>query len=102
MATIWPQLLWVILQNFEMLWPKKQPIYYERLMLGCEEKNIEESYFLATKFSNKANLCICSNILVEMLCYHIPSSGNGDAAYVVRAVMLMLCIKMAQQHLTTQ
>ena len=40
-----PQLLWVILQYFEMLWQKGQPIYYDKLMLGCEEKNIE-SYFL--------------------------------------------------------
>ena len=59
-------------------------IYYDKLMLGYEEKNLEESYLLATNisFSNKANLCICSSILVEMLCYHIPFIGNGDVAYV--------------------
>ena len=34
------QLLWVILWNFEMLLPKGQPIYYDKLMLRCEEKNL--------------------------------------------------------------
>ena len=48
-----PQLLWVILQYFEMLWPKGQPIYYDKLMLGCEEKILEENYFLATKFPTR-------------------------------------------------
>ena len=42
-----PQLLWVILQYFEMLWPKGQPIYYDNLMLGCEEKNIERYFLLS-------------------------------------------------------
>ena len=51
-------------------------------------------------FSNKANLCICSSNLVEMLCYQIPSIGNGDAAYAARAVMLYF--KMAYKHLITQ
>ena len=78
---------------------KVQPIYYDKLMLGCEEKNLKESYLLLS-FFNKINLCICSSILVEMLCYHIPSIGNGDAAYAARTVMLYF--RMAYQHLTTQ
>ena len=26
--------------NFEMIWPKRQCILYDILMLGCEEKNL--------------------------------------------------------------
>ena len=95
-----PWLLWVATPpKFEMLWPKGQPIWYDKLMLGCAKRNLEESYLLPS-FSNKANLCICSSILVEALCYHIPSIRNGDAAYAARAVTLWF--KMAYQHLTTQ
>ena len=50
-------------------------------MLGCEEKNLGRVLPPAKFFSNKAYLhIICSSILVEILCYHIPSIRNGDAA----------------------
>ena len=62
----------------------------------------EHRKLLPTKFSKKANVCICSSILVETLCYHIPSIGNGDAAYAARVVTLMVYFRMAYQHLTTQ
>ena len=26
--------------NFKMIWPKGQSIFYDQLMLGCEEKNL--------------------------------------------------------------
>ena len=26
--------------NFEMKWPKGQSIFYDQLLLGCEEKNL--------------------------------------------------------------
>ena len=34
------RLLWVILQNFEMLWPKGLSVYYDKEMPVCEEKNL--------------------------------------------------------------
>ena len=50
-------------------------------MLGCEEKNLGKVLPPAKFFSNKAYLHICSSILVETLCYHIPFIRNGDAAH---------------------
>ena len=37
--------------KFKTLWRKGQPIYYDKLMLGCAKKNLEESYLLATNIS---------------------------------------------------
>ena len=39
--------------NVEMLWPKEQPMYYDKLVLGCEEKNLEESYLLLISFPTR-------------------------------------------------
>ena len=73
-----PRLLWVILKCYGQ---RGSPFICDELMLGCEEKNLGRVLPPAKFFSNKAYLHICSSILVETLCYHIPSIRNEGAAY---------------------
>ena len=49
-----PQLLWVILQNLEIYTQGRQPIYYDKLILGCEEKNFGRVLPPTKFFSKKA------------------------------------------------
>ena len=55
-----------------MSWPKGQPIYYDKLVLGCEEKTLGRVLLTTKFFSNKAteSLFTYLNTLLHRDTYH--------------------------------